>query len=87
MAQTARDRVALIVRQAAWPVGLGILAGVVISAALTRVLSSQLFGVSPGDPITFAAVAVALGAVALAASLIPAERAASLDPTKALHTN
>ena len=53
----------------------------------TRVLSTQLFGVSAYDPLTFAAVVVALAVVALVASLIPATRAASVDPTRALHMN
>ena len=78
---------ALVLRQAAWPLGLGIVAGVGMSAATTRVLTTQLFGVSAYDPVTFAAVAVALTLVALVASLIPASRAASVDPTSALHMN
>jgi len=43
--------------------------------------------VSASDPLTFAAVAGGLAMVALVASLIPAGRAASVDPTRALHTN
>jgi putative ABC transport system permease protein len=82
-----RDVVALVLRQAAWPVGLGIAAGVAASALLTRVLTQQLFGVSAFDPLTFAAVVVTLAVVASLASLTPALRAASVDPTKALHTN
>jgi putative ABC transport system permease protein len=78
---------ALVFRQAAWPVGLGIIAGVGGAAMATRVLSTQLFGVSAYDPLTFAAVVVALAVVALIASLIPATRAASVDPTQALHMN
>ena len=78
---------ALVLRQAAWPLGLGIVAGVGLSAATTRILTTQLFGVSAYDPLTFAAVPVALTLVALVASLIPASRAASVDPTSALHMN
>jgi putative ABC transport system permease protein len=84
---TRGDVVRLIVRQAAWPVAIGIGVGLVMSSLLTRVLSAQLFGVSPDDPATFIAVALALGAIALLASLLPAGRAASVDPTKALHSN
>ena len=84
---TRRDVVALVVKQAAWPVAAGIVLGIVISAALTRVLSGQLFGVKPHDPATFALVAIGLAAVALVASLVPARRAASVDPTRALHSN
>ena len=78
---------ALVLRQAAWPLGLGIVGGVGMSAATTRVLTTQLFGVSAYDPVTFISVAVALALVAIVASLIPASRAASVDPTRALHMN
>src|SRR5262249_49312908 len=61
-------------------VGLGILAGF----ALGRVLSSQLFGVSETDPVTYIAVSLLLGAVALAACYVPARRAARFDPIVAL---
>ena len=84
---TRRDVVALVVKQAAWPVAAGIALGMVISAGLTRVLSGQLFGVEPHDPATFALVAIGLAGVALIASLVPARRAASVDPTRALHSN
>ena len=82
---TRRDVVALVVKQAAWPVLFGIGIGVATSFPLSRVLSTQLFGVRPNDPITFAAVSCGLALVALLASLIPATRAASVDPTRALH--
>jgi putative ABC transport system permease protein len=78
---------ALVFRQAVWPVALGIVAGVVMSIVATRVLATQLFGVSAYDPVTFAAVTIALAVVALVAGLIPAARAASVDPTRALHTH
>ncbi len=84
---TRGDVVRLVIGQAARPVVLGIVAGMVASAFLTRVLASQLFGVTPGDPVTFAIVAIALAIVALLASLLPAARAATVDPTRALHTN
>jgi len=61
-------------------VGLGILAGF----ALGRVLSSQLFGVSETDPVTYIAVSLLLGAAALAACYVPARRAARFDPMVAL---
>jgi ABC-type lipoprotein release transport system permease subunit len=51
---------------------------------MSRVMSSLLFGVSPLDPLTFGAVAVALMAVAALASWIPAQRAAGVDPSRAL---
>ncbi len=84
---TRADVVALVVKQAAWPVGLGIGAGVLLSAAATRVLASQLFNVQARDPMTFGLVAAGLAVIGLLAALVPAGRAASVDPTKALHTN
>jgi predicted permease len=84
---TRADVVRLVMAQAARPVLLGIVAGVTASAFLTQVLTSQLFDVTPGDPVTFAIVAIALAGVALLASLVPARRAASVNPTRALHMN
>jgi putative ABC transport system permease protein len=81
---TKRDVVALVFRQAAWPVGIGIVLGVILSGFTLRVLSTQLFEVSAYDPMTFAAVIVTLGLASAVASLIPAGRAASVDPTQAL---
>ena len=81
---TRRDVVMLVVRQAD---KAGIAAGVVMSAVTARVLSAQLVGVSAHDPITFTAVAITLMGVAMLAALVPAGRAASVSPTKALHTN
>jgi ABC-type antimicrobial peptide transport system permease subunit len=84
---TRRDVVRLVVRQAARPVGIGIGAGIVMSALLTGVLTTQLFGVSRGDPVTFIVVAITLAGIAMLAALLPAGRAASVDPTRALHMN
>ncbi len=78
------DVITLVIRQALWPVGLGIAIGLAASLAATRLLTNQLFGVAPADPVTFGVVAVALALVALLASLIPALRAAGSDPTAAL---
>lgn len=83
---TRRDVIALVVRQTVWPVALGIGAGLLISAGTTRLLSSQLFGVTHRDPMTLAIAALGLAAVAVLASLVPAARAAAADPTDALRS-
>ena len=62
----------------------GLLIGLATALGLTRLMSGLLFGVSPTDPITFAAVALLLMAVALAACYIPARRAMRVDPIVAL---
>ncbi len=81
------DVVRLVVWQAAIPLTLGLIVGLAASFGATRVLGSQLFGVTPTDPVTLAAVSVMLLAVGLVASIVPARRAASVDPTRALHMN
>ena len=62
----------------------GLALGLAGSLALTRLLSTLLFGISPRDPATLTAVAAILAGVALLACYIPARRAASIDPTIAL---
>ena len=79
---TRRDVVGLVVRQAAMPISIGLLVGISASFAATRVLSAQLFGVTASDPLTFVIVALGLGFVGLIASVVPARRAASVDPTQ-----
>jgi putative ABC transport system permease protein len=64
--------------------GSGILVGLMASAAVSRVLSSLLYGVTALDPVTYVAVPAALMLAALAACYIPARRAARVDPSEAL---
>jgi ABC-type antimicrobial peptide transport system permease subunit len=66
------------------PVGAGLAAGLAGVIALGRVLASQLYGVAALDPATLIAAMTILGAVALAACIIPALRAAQIDPAIAL---
>jgi ABC-type antimicrobial peptide transport system permease subunit len=65
-------------------VGAGILGGVAVSFALSRVLQAMLFEVGPADPLTLAAAAAAFVAVALVACALPAARAAHVHPAEAL---
>jgi putative ABC transport system permease protein len=74
----------LVVRQGMQLTGIGIVLGLACAIALTRVMASLLFGVSPTDALTFAAVPVLLAAVAFAATAIPAWRATRVDPMVAL---
>jgi putative ABC transport system permease protein len=62
----------------------GILIGLAAAWAVTRSLTSLLYGISPHDPATFAAIAAMLAAVALAASYVPGRRATRVDPMLAL---
>ena len=62
----------------------GVAIGLAASFALTRFLSALLFGISPTDPATFAAVPIALTLVTIAACFIPARRATRVDPLAAL---
>ena len=65
-------------------ISAGMLVGVLTSLGLTRFLASQLSGVSATDPLTFCAVVTVFSAVGLIASLLPARRAAGIDPLVAL---
>ena len=78
--------VRLILGQALRPVAIGTAIGVVAALAASRVIASQLFGVSRTDPLTIAAVVATLIGVALLASAVPARRAAAIDPTRALQS-
>lgn len=65
---------------------VGVVAGLLVTLACSRVVSSFLFGVSPRDPLTLVGLAPILGGVALIACAIPARRAARVDPTVALRS-
>jgi ABC-type antimicrobial peptide transport system permease subunit len=74
----------LVVRHGLTDAVLGVAAGLVVAAALTRVLATMLYDVSPMDPVTLVAASVVLLVTAVAASWLPARRAAALDPSSAL---
>jgi ABC-type antimicrobial peptide transport system permease subunit len=78
------DIIRLVIRQGMQLAGIGIVVGLVGAAALTRVMTSLLFGVSTTDAFIFGSVPVLLAAVAFAATAIPAWRATLVDPMVAL---
>jgi ABC-type antimicrobial peptide transport system permease subunit len=76
----ARDVLAMVVGGGLRLAAAGVALGALASLAATRALSGLLYGVAPGDPLTLAAVAALLLAVAAAACLGPAWRASRVDP-------
>jgi len=79
-----KDVLAMVLLNGASLAVFGMLVGIAGALALNYLLRSQLYGVSPADPATYIVVALLLGAVALAASYIPAHRATRVDPLVAL---
>jgi putative ABC transport system permease protein len=74
----------LVIRHGLWLTTIGLVLGFALAALVTRVLQGVLYGVAAGDPLTFAAMAAVLALSALAAYLVPARRAARVDPSTAL---
>jgi putative ABC transport system permease protein len=77
----------MILRESFALVGLGLVLGVVVAFAASRFVESMLFGVSPADPLTYGSVGSVIVAVTLLASLLPAFRAARVDPMTAFRTD
>ncbi len=78
------DVVRLVVRRGLWLTAAGLAIGVLGAIGLTRYMASLLYGVGATDPATFVGVAGLLAITSLAASFIPARRAARVDPTVTL---
>jgi ABC-type antimicrobial peptide transport system permease subunit len=79
-----RSVLGLVLHQGVVLVGLGLALGLAAAVASTRLLTALLFQVKPNDPLVYLAALVLLGTVALAASYVPARRAAKIDPLIAL---
>jgi putative ABC transport system permease protein len=79
-----RDIIMLVVREGLIVTVVGIVIGIGAAFGLTRLIASQLYGVTPTDPLTLAIVVLLLTAIAMVACVIPARRAASAEPLRAL---
>ncbi len=79
-----REIVALVLRRTIVLIGIGVAAGTIAAAGVSRLLQSMLFAVSAGDPSTFVGVAVAIVAFGILAGLVPAMRATRVEPANAL---
>jgi predicted permease len=74
----------MVLRESTWIAGVGIAAGLASALVLTKFVRSMLFGIGPYDPLTMASCTILLLAIALAASWLPARRAAAIEPMEAL---
>ncbi len=81
---SSRDVLAMIVGNAMKLTVVGIVIGLVVAFALTRLMATLLYEVKPTDPLTFAVISILLALVAAAASYLPARRATRIDPMVAL---
>jgi len=84
MGAQRKDVLTMVARQGLRLIAIGLACGAIAALAATRALSSLLFGVKPFDVPTFAATALLLLGIAMAASYVPAARAARVDPMVAL---
>ena len=76
--------VKMVLRGAFWQVGVGLLLGIPAAIGAGKLIADQLFGVKAWDPVMLGGATVLLGVAALVAAIIPAQRAAGLDPVVAL---
>jgi ABC-type antimicrobial peptide transport system permease subunit len=76
--------IGMILRETGWLLAAGLVAGGALSAAAIQLITSRLYGLSPGDPMTFGVAISALALVALIATWLPAWRASRVHPLVAL---
>jgi putative ABC transport system permease protein len=82
----AREVVGMVLRQGLRTIGIAVVIGLGASLGATRLLETQLFGVAPVDPLTFALAPSILAIIAIAACYLPARRASRVDPLVALRS-
>jgi ABC-type antimicrobial peptide transport system permease subunit len=75
---------AMILRETGWLLIVGLIAGSALAAGAIRLIASRLYGLAPGDPLTFTVAIVILALVAVLATWLPARRASRVDPLVAL---
>lgn len=80
----SRDILAMVMGQGVWQIATGLLLGAGLGVALGSAAALLLYRVSPYDPLILAAIALVLAIAALSACLVPARRAAAVDPMTAL---
>ena len=83
----AGDVIGMVVRQGAWQLGVGMIAGLTLALGVAQLMKIVLFDVQPRDPVIFGAVVSVLSLAGLLASLIPARRATQVDPLLALRSD
>jgi ABC-type antimicrobial peptide transport system permease subunit len=74
----------MVLREASWITVIGIAAGLTAALAMGRIVASLLYGLKFTDPLTLGVAAAILAGIAMAASWLPARRAAGVDPMRAL---
>ena len=84
MGARGADVLKMVITEAGWMVGIGVVIGVVLGLGAAKSASTLLFGLQPTDPATLAAATALLAAIGLIASYLPARRASKLDPMKTL---
>ncbi len=86
MGARREDVLGMILRRASWLTGAGLATGLVLAFVLARLVANLLRGVRPDDPIVFIAFTIAIAAIAVGSSWIPARRASRVDPIRALRS-
>jgi putative ABC transport system permease protein len=81
------DVIRMVVMEGLKPTGIGLVVGIAVAAALGHLLSSLVFGVTPHDILTFAAVSLVVMLVGVFSSLVPAYRATRVDPLRTLRAD